>query len=114
MCVKMHVLFEKPVPAADGDSIFAQIECKSAPLRLAATIPHPHCRISILSWNEKWIIEIEAGAYKQTYRISQDSVQGLEQAKKLVTPQLLSRTMERFHEMHADFDIAYKSLSSQA
>lgn len=82
-------------------------------MRLADTIPHPHCRISILSWNEKWIIEIEAGQYKQSYKIAQDSVAGLDAVKKLVTPRLLSATLDRFRSMHEDFAQAFAGLNSQ-
>jgi len=79
-------------------------------LRIAGTIPHPQCKISILSWNEKWIIEIEGGSYKQTYKISHESVSGLEDVKKLVTEELLHRTIERFREMHSDFAKAFESI----
>jgi hypothetical protein len=82
-------------------------------VRLAATIPHPHCRISILSWNEKWIIEIEAGQYKQSYKIAQESIPDLERVKKLITPELLSGALERFHSMHSDFAKSYSSLTTQ-
>ncbi|MCC6599188.1 MAG: hypothetical protein IT223_00775 [Crocinitomicaceae bacterium] len=79
-------------------------------MRVVATIPHPHCQISIFSYNEKWIIEIEGGQYRQSYKISQDSVQSVEEVKKLVTPRLLNSTLARFSGMHEDFAEAFQEL----
>lgn len=67
-------------------------------MRLVETIPHPHCRISIMSYNDKWIIEIEAAQYKQTYKIGHDSVNGLEDVRKLISTDLLAQTLERFRD----------------
>jgi hypothetical protein len=111
MCVKMGEMFEKRPCTPSRTSIFVQI--KFRPVRLAATIPHPHCRISILSWNEKWIIEMEAGQYKQSFKISQESIPDLERVKKLVTSELLSGALDRFHSMHTDFAKSYSALTSQ-
>jgi len=67
-------------------------------------------RISIMQWNEKYIIEMEAGQYKQTYKIAQDSISGLEEVKALCTPELIESTMVRFSSMHHDFSTSYKTL----
>lgn len=72
-------------------------------MRIIATIPHPQLKISIFLYNEKYIIEIEAGQYKQTFKISADSVDGLEGVKRLLTPELLENSLDRFSGMHADF-----------
>lgn len=79
-------------------------------MRIVAQIPHPQLKISIFSWNEKYIIEIEAGQYKQTYKISQDSVDGLEDVKRLCSTELLEGTLERFRAMHNDFNHAFQHL----
>jgi hypothetical protein len=81
-------------------------------MRIIATIPHPQLKISIFSYNEKYIIEIEAAQYKQTYKISQDSVNGLEDVKKLCSQTLIDGSMQRFSQMHADFKQAYDQLKS--
>lgn len=69
-------------------------------------------RISIMQWNDKYIIEMEAGQYKQTFKISTDAVTGLEQVKALCTEELMASAMTRFSSMHADFGEAYKSLKT--
>jgi hypothetical protein len=64
-----------------------------------------------MSYNDKWIIEIEAAQYKQTYKIGHDSVSGLDEVKKLISSQLLQGTLQRFSGMHADFAQAFAQLS---
>lgn len=81
-------------------------------MRIIAQIPHPDLRIVIMSWNEKYLIEMEAGQYKQTYKISTDSVNGLEGVKALCTPELIQKTLERFREMHTDFAKAFNENKS--
>jgi hypothetical protein len=81
-------------------------------MRIVAQVPHPQMKISIFAWNEKYIIEMEAGQYKQTYKISQDSVAGLDAVKELCTPELISGTLARFSAMHSDFHLAYQTISN--
>lgn len=81
-------------------------------MRIVATVPHPQLKISIFSYNEKYIIEIEAAQYKQTYKISQDSVNGIEDVKKLCSQSLIDGSMQRFSQMHTDFKQAFEQLNS--
>lgn len=79
-------------------------------MRLVANIPHPKLKISIMSYMDKWLIEIEGGAYKQTFKVSHEGVPALEDVKKLITEELLNGCMERFNGMHLDFKNAYENL----
>jgi hypothetical protein len=79
-------------------------------MRIIANIPHPRLKISIFLYNEKYIIEIEAAQYKQTFKISADSVTGVDDVKALITPELLEHSMDRFEAMHADFKNAFESI----
>ena len=79
-------------------------------MRIIATIPHPQLKISIFLYNEKYIIELEAGQYKQTFKISADSVEGIEGVKKLISPELLENCLIRFSGMHADFKKSFDQL----
>lgn len=81
-------------------------------MRLVEVIPHAQCRISIMSYNDKWIIEIEAAQYKQTYKIGHDNVSGLEDVRKLITPGLIGGTLERFRSMHGDFAHSFQQLQN--
>jgi hypothetical protein len=65
-----------------------------------------------MSYNDKWIIEIEAAQYKQTYKIGHDSVSGLEDVRKLISTSLIGGTLERFRGMHGDFAQAFRQLQN--
>jgi hypothetical protein len=92
--------------------LFLSLQLIPTILRLAATIPHPACKISIFSYNEKWIIEIEGGQCKQIYKISQDALSGLEDVKRIVTSELIRKTFDRFSEMHHDLSDAFNSIKN--
>jgi len=83
-------------------------------MRIIATIPHPRLRISIFLYNEKYIIELEAAQYKQTFKISADSVDGLEGVKALLTEELLNNSISRFEAMHLDFKKAFDQKVNKA
>ncbi len=80
-------------------------------MRTITHIPHPQMKISVFQYNDKYIIEMEAAQYKQTYKISVDSVNGLEGIKALCTDELIQNTLSRFSAMHTDFAKAYKQIS---
>lgn len=80
-------------------------------MRIIATIPHPQLKISVFLYNEKYIIELEAGQYKQSFKISADSVEGLDGVKALLTEELLANCVDRFNGMHADFKKSYEQLA---
>ena len=60
-------------------------------MRIIANIPHPQLKISIFLYNEKYIIEMEAAQYKQSFKISADSISGVDEVKALVTPELINQ-----------------------
>ncbi len=53
---------------------------------------------------------MEAASYKQTYKISVDSVDGIEGIKKLCNEELLNNSMKRFSSMHEDFAKAFQNI----
>lgn len=76
-------------------------------MRLLANIPHPVLRISIHLYNEKYIIEMEAGQYRQAYKISTESVGGLEEVKAMIDQDFIDASLKRFSSMHEDFKKAF-------
>lgn len=77
-------------------------------MRTVANIPHPHIKISIFQYNDKYIIEMEVAQYKQSYKIAVESVNGIDGVKALCTPELIQNTLARFSAMHEDFAKAFK------
>jgi hypothetical protein len=78
-------------------------------MRVIAELPHPNCKISIFSMNQKYIIKLEKGVFEQIYKISElDVPDGVDGIFKILNEDFLNKSAERFNEMRADFNTAYK------
>ena len=73
-------------------------------MRLVKQIPHSHFRISIYSWNEKYLLEIELDRYKQTYRWGHDEVENVDVVSSFLTPDFMEQVMGVFLQMRAGFE----------
>ncbi|HAA00149.1 MAG: hypothetical protein ACK40M_06850 [Flavobacteriales bacterium] len=80
-------------------------------MRVIAEIPHPQIKITIFSWNAKYIIKLEAGPYEQTFKIAESDIAGLEQVQALLTPEFIDACIQRFIAMRSDFSTSFKSLN---
>jgi hypothetical protein len=78
-------------------------------MRVIAELPHPDCKISIFSMNQKYIIKLEKGVFEQIYKISElDVPDGVDGVFKILNDDFLKNAAERFNDMRADFNTAYK------
>lgn len=78
-------------------------------MRIIAELPHPECKISIFSMNQKYIIKLEKGIFEQIYKISElDVPDGVDGVFKILNDDFLKKASSRFNEMKADFNIAFK------
>jgi hypothetical protein len=62
-------------------------------------------KILLYTWNEKYIVKIEAGPYEQLYKVNQLDFLGDETAIREVFADdvFLKSIFARFQQMHADF-----------
>ena len=59
-------------------------------MRVVAEVPHPRFKITIFSWNEKYIIKVEISTYEQSFKIEHGNVDGgLEQVKAMIDQDFL-------------------------
>jgi hypothetical protein len=77
-------------------------------MRLVGKIPHPVFLISIHLYNGKYILDLEAGPFKQSYKIPETEVKGSADIEKLVDEAFLQRTTERFRSMRDDMAEAFQ------
>lgn len=78
-------------------------------MRVIAELPHPDCKITIFSMNQKYIIKLEKGVYEQIYKISElDFPEGVNGLFQLLDSDFLKSAAERFNQMRFDFNEAYK------
>lgn len=82
-------------------------------MRVLAELPHPDCKITIFSMNQKFIIKFEKGIYEQTYKLSElDITEGVNGVFKLIDNEFIAAVTERFAQMRTDFNKAYTRLDN--
>jgi hypothetical protein len=75
-------------------------------MRNVAEIPHQGCKISIFSWNQKYLIKLEQADLEQTYKVSEFDVMGEEAVKKMVSEEFIQSALKRFDEMRKELNKA--------
>jgi hypothetical protein len=68
-------------------------------MRIIDTIPHPSITISIFQMNDKFILKFEAGPMEQSFKFDNADVKGVENLKKMITPEFIEDVRKRFNEM---------------
>lgn len=71
-------------------------------MRIISEVSHPQCKITIFSWNNKYLIKFERGLIEQTYKVPEEEVRGDEDIKKLVVDKLLKSVLPRLNNMEND------------
>ena len=78
-------------------------------MRIIAELPHPECKISIYSMNQKFIVKLEQGTYEQSYKIAElDLTGGVNELFQLLDEEFMITAIERFKTMRSDFIATYK------
>ncbi|MCK8494078.1 hypothetical protein M0L20_19585 [Spirosoma sp. RP8] len=72
-------------------------------MRFVHEIPHPHFRIGLYAWNNKYIVKIEAGPYEQTYKISEMDVTDPDDVPAMLDEPFLATVAQRFAQMDTDW-----------
>ncbi|PQA59789.1 MULTISPECIES: hypothetical protein [Siphonobacter] len=79
-------------------------------MHFISEVQHPSCKISLYSWNNRYIIKIEAGALEQTYKINEYDVSSEEDLKELLTGPFIDKVMARFESMARDWEEALEEI----
>ena len=79
-------------------------------MRVVAELPHPECKITIFSMNQKYIVKFEQGNLEQSYKLSELDLSGggVNDVFEILDEVLLTQVVARFAEMRKDFNSAYK------
>jgi hypothetical protein len=72
-------------------------------MRVIAEIPHELFKISVFSWNGKFIIKLELDQYEQSFKVSENDVTGLDAVLKMVDEAFLDKAFQNFLSMRAAF-----------
>ena len=68
-------------------------------MRVVAEIPHADFKITLFSWNGKYLLKLERGMLEQTYKISEMDVSGDEEVKALLTDEFIKTVGDIFLQM---------------
>lgn len=76
-------------------------------MRIVKDIPHPRFKITVYSWNNKYIIKIEDAHLEQVFKIDEGQVSGLGEIEAMLSTPFLLKVLQRFVEMSEDFSEAW-------
>ena len=68
-------------------------------MRIVGEIPHDVCKITLFSWNNRYLIKVELGLLEQTYKVNQFYIGSEADLFKLVDESFISDALDRFKEM---------------
>lgn len=76
-------------------------------MRIVAEIPREDFKITVFSWNGKYLLKFERGSYEQTYKVSEMDLTGDEDIKSILADEeFMQAVSERFVEMGKTFKSA--------
>ncbi|WP_017258274.1 hypothetical protein [Pedobacter arcticus] len=77
-------------------------------MRIVAELPHPECKITIFSMNNKYIIKFEQGAIEQTYKLAEmDILNGIDGVFEVIDEAFIKSVIENFKTMRSEFIATY-------
>lgn len=79
-------------------------------MRVVGEIPHPSCKITVLAWNNRYLIKVEQGLLEQTYKINEYDLTGEPDVYTLVDESFVQETLRLFDGMRANLNDAMKRL----
>ena len=79
-------------------------------MRIIAELPHPACKITLFSMNQKYIVKFEQGQLEQSYKLSELDLSGggANEVFQILDEEFINTVIERFNTMRTDFKSAYK------
>jgi hypothetical protein len=79
-------------------------------MRVVGEIPHPDCRITLLNWNNRYLIKIEQGFLEQTFKVNQFDITQEGDIQRLLDGQFLKECLARFESMNESLRTAMDRL----
>lgn len=72
-------------------------------MRVVKEIPNDQCKISVFSWNDKYLIKFEMATLEQTYKVKQWDLTDESELDDIISDKFIEKVMNRFNEMRKDF-----------
>lgn len=71
-------------------------------MRVVREIPLPDLKITIFSWNNKYLVKLEQGLLEQTYKIPETEIGSEQELDALLSEKFLNKARLRFKDMMED------------
>ena len=68
-------------------------------MRVVGEIPHPECKITIFSWNNRYLIKLELGLLEQTFKINQFDIPEEAALLSIIDEAFIQKAIVRFEDM---------------
>ena len=68
-------------------------------MRLVREIARPDFKITIFSWNNRYLVKLEQGLLEQTFKIPETDLAGEEELMNILDAEFLHQAAARFSEM---------------
>jgi len=69
-------------------------------MRVVAEYPDKICKVTIYSWNNKYLVKLEKDGLEQTFKVNELDLTGDDDIKNLIENELfMEKAVERFKEM---------------
>ena len=68
-------------------------------MRVVGEIPHSDCKITVFSWNNRYLIKLEQGLLEQTFKINEFDISGEPEVYRIVDEPFIKEAIQRFAEM---------------
>ncbi|MBI3543654.1 MAG: hypothetical protein HY075_10320 [Deltaproteobacteria bacterium] len=75
-------------------------------MRIVAEIPRPECKITVFSWNSKFLVKLEQGPLEQTYKISELDASEADVRRLASDEKFIAEALARFEQMGGDLGAA--------
>jgi hypothetical protein len=69
-------------------------------MRVVGEIPHSDCKITVFSWNNRYLIKLEQGLLEQTFKINEFDISGEPEVYRIVDETFIKEAIQRFGEMN--------------
>lgn len=77
-------------------------------MRVIGYIPHSLFKITVFSWNEKYIVKIEVGYYEQHYKFPSGAIEKWEDLIEIFDNEFMLSVQEKFVKMAEESKAAHK------
>lgn len=68
-------------------------------MRVLKEIQRPQCKVTVFSWNEKYLLKLEKGPIEQTFKISEMDITSENDLEEILNEDFMQKADERFTEM---------------